>query len=85
MVAPVELDDERASRETARKTHRAHRGLGARRHHARHLGARHERAYALGQAHLGFAGRAERQPALHLGAHRLENRGRAMPEDHRPP
>ena len=46
VVAALELDDEAAPREPAREAHGAHDGLGARRHHARLLGAGHKLAYA---------------------------------------
>ena len=85
VVAAVELDDLAAAGEAAGHAQRAHRGLGARRHEAHLLHRGHALHHALGQLHLGRAGRAVGGAAERRLAHGLDDLGVGVAQDHGPP
>jgi hypothetical protein len=85
VVTALELDDHIAPGEAARQADRAHRSLGAGRHQAHHVHARHALHQQLGQFDLSLGWRAEGKALgrrlLH-GSHRV---GIGMTEDQRSP
>ena len=85
VVAPLELDQQLATRDTACQTDRAHGGLGARTHQSHHFHAGHEPDDFFRQFSLAFGRCAKRKPILNGPLHRLQNSRMTMSQNHRTP
>jgi hypothetical protein len=85
VITALELDDEGSAAEAARQAQRAHHRLGARAHEPHLLDRGHRPREHL--RHLELDGRrgAEGKAAAGCVAHRGDDVGVAMSEDHRPP
>jgi hypothetical protein len=85
VVAALELHQQIAAREAARRADRAHRRLGAARHAAQHLDRGVQLLDALGEADLELGRRAVRQASRRCVLHRADDVGVGVAQDHRPP
>ena len=85
VVGAGELEDPVAAGGGARKPQGAHRGLGPRRGHSNHLGARHALDDLRGQGRLGLRRSTEARAGGGSRAHGRDDLGVSVPRHERPP
>ena len=85
VIAAVDLDDLRATRETPGDAHRGHRRLGAGRHKPQLLQRGHRQADALGEIDFTGGGRAKAGPRRRGGRDGRDDVRIGVPEDERSP